>query len=77
MSWDWASQCGWCSKALAELRRVVVVQLIPGNEISQLDPAIVARELASKWQEEILERELMKTLTPIHGENSEHIIGST
>jgi hypothetical protein len=77
MSWAWASQCGWCSKALAELRRVVVVQLIPGNEISQLDPAIVARELGSKRQEEILERELMTMLTPIHAEDSGPHLGST
>ena len=45
---DQGSQCHakglcQCSKFLAEFCRVVVLQLIPRNELSQLDPAIVTR----------------------------------
>jgi hypothetical protein len=63
-------------KILAELRRVVVLQLIPRNELSQLDPAIVAREFAAKRQEEVFEQELMTVLTPVHVENSGPLLGS-
>ncbi len=56
---------GTRSKALAELRRIVIFQFIPGNELSELDPAIVTREFAAKRQEEILKRELVTMLTPI------------
>jgi hypothetical protein len=62
--------------ALAELRRVVVLQLIPRNELCELDPAIVTREFAAKRQEEIFERELMTMLTPVHVENSGARLGS-
>ncbi|QPN59278.1 hypothetical protein H8F24_14690 [Synechococcus sp. CBW1002] len=55
--------------------RVVVLQLIPGNELSKLDPAIVTREFAAKRQEEILKRELMTMLAPIHVENSGLLFG--
>ena len=55
---DQCTQCpgkgfGRCSKADAEFRRVVDLQLIPSNEFSQLDPAIVARELAAKQEDEV------------------------
>jgi len=43
-----AKSFGWCSKDLAELRRVINLQLIPWNELSQLDPAIATRELPAK-----------------------------
>ena len=39
------------SMSLAELSRVIILQLIPWNELSQLDPAIVTREFAAKWRE--------------------------
>jgi hypothetical protein len=45
--------------------------------MSQLDPAIVTREFATKWQEEVLERELTTMLTPVHVENSDPLLGST
>ena len=41
---------GGRAKPLTELRSVVILQFIPGNELGQVDPAIVARELAAKWQ---------------------------
>jgi len=63
-------------KPFAELRHVVVLQLIPRNKLSQLDPAIVTRESAAKRQEEVLERELMTMLTPVHVENSGPLLGS-
>jgi hypothetical protein len=52
------------------------IQFIPRNELSQLDPAIVTREFASKRQEEVFERELMTMLTLIHVENSGPLLGS-
>jgi len=61
--------------ALAKLRRIVVLQRVPQDQLSQLDPAIVTRELSTKWQEEILERELMTMLAPIHVENSGLLFG--
>ena len=64
-----------CSKALAKLRREVVLQLIPRNKLSQLDPAIVTREFATKRQEEVFKRELAM-LTPIYVENSGPPLGS-
>jgi hypothetical protein len=39
---------GGRSKALAEPRRVVIFQLIPGEEICQLDPAVITGEFAAK-----------------------------
>ncbi len=65
-----------CSKAVAELRRVVILQLISGNEVSQLYPAIVTSEFAAKRQGEVFERELMTMLTPAHVENSGPLLGS-
>jgi hypothetical protein len=58
------------------LRRVVVLQPIPRNKFSQVDPAIVTREFAAKREEEVLERELMTMLTPVHAENSGPLLGS-
>jgi hypothetical protein len=58
------------------LRRVVILQLIPRNELSQLDSAIVTGEFAAKRQEEVFERELMTMLTPVHVENSGPLLGS-
>jgi hypothetical protein len=76
-------QCAKChskwlggrSKALAELRRVVIFQVIPGDEFGQLDPAVMTRELAAKWQEEIFKRELMTRLASVHVENSVQLFG--
>jgi hypothetical protein len=51
-------------------------QLIPGNEISLLDPAIVTREFVAKRQEEVFERELMTMLSSVHVENSGQGSGS-
>lgn len=34
--------------ALAKLRRVVTLQLIPGNKLCEVDRAIVTREFAAK-----------------------------
>ena len=62
--------------ALEEFRRVVVLQLIPRNKLSQLDPAVLTREFAAKRQEEIFKRELMTMLTPVHVENFEPLLGS-
>jgi len=59
-----------CPKSVAELSREVILQLIPRNELSQLDLAIVTRKLAAKEQKEVFEQELMTMLTPIHVENS-------
>ena len=67
---------GGCSKTLAELRRVIIFQVIPRNECCQLDPAIVARELATKWQEEVLKRELMTRLASVHVENPGRFFGA-
>ena len=47
-----------------------LTQFIPRDQLSQLDPAIVSIKLSTKWQEEILERELITMLAPIHVENS-------
>jgi hypothetical protein len=64
-----------CSKALAELRCVVIFQVFPGDEFGQLDPAVITRELAAKWQEEIFKRELMTRLASVHEENSVQLFG--
>ena len=61
--------------ALAELRRVVIFQVFPGDEFGQLDPAVITRELAAKWQEEIFKRELMTRLASVHVENSVQLFG--
>jgi hypothetical protein len=58
------------------MRRVVVLQFIPWNELRQLDPPIVAREFAAKRQKEIFKRELMTMLTSVHVENSGQHLGS-
>ncbi|QEY32033.1 hypothetical protein EVJ50_07060 [Synechococcus sp. RSCCF101] len=49
--------------------------VIPGNQLGELDPAIVARRLTATWQEEILKRELMTMLTPVHVENHRQLFG--
>ena len=64
------------AKALAELSCIVIFQLIPWDQLSQLDPAIVTRELSSKRQEEVLERELITMLTSVHVENSWRLLGA-
>ncbi len=61
---DQSTQCyakGFCpcSKALAELCRAVIPPLLPRNEHSQLDSAIVTRKFHAKRQEEVFERETM------------------
>jgi len=66
----------WRSKSLAELGRVIILKLIPRNELSPLDPAIVTREFAAKRQEKVFERELMTILTLVHVENSGPLLGS-
>ena len=48
-----AKWLGGRAEPLTELRSVVILQLIPGNEYGQFDPAIVASEFAAKWQKEI------------------------
>jgi len=58
------------------MRGIVVLQLIPWDQLSQLDPAIVTRELAAKGQEEVLKRQLMTMLTPVHVEKSGPLLGS-
>jgi hypothetical protein len=58
------------------LRRVVVVQFIPRNQLRQLDRAIITREFAAERQEKILERELMTILTSVNLENSGQLLGS-
>ena len=45
----------WRSKSLAELSRVIFLQLIPRNELIQLDLAIVTREFAAKCQKEVFD----------------------
>jgi len=62
-------------KTLAELGSVAILLLIPRNEVSGLDPAIVSREFAAKRQEEVLKRELITMLAPVHVENSERLVG--
>lgn len=64
------------AKALAELSCIVIFQLIPWDQLSQLDPAIVTRELSSKRQEDVLERELITMLTSVHVENSGQLLGA-
>jgi hypothetical protein len=66
---------GRCSKALAELRGVVIFQVFPGHEFGQLDPAVITREFAAKGQEEVLKRELMTRLASVHVENSVQLFG--
>jgi hypothetical protein len=58
------------------LRRVVILQFIRRNELSQLGPATVAREFAAERQKEVFERELMTMLGPIQVENSGPPLGS-
>lgn len=50
------------------LQNIVIFQFIPGKEFCEFDPAIVERELATKWHEEVFERKLMTMLAPIHVE---------
>jgi len=64
------------AKALAELSCIVIFQLIPWDQLSQLDPAVVTRELYSKRQEDVLERELITMLTSVHVENSGQLLGT-
>ncbi len=78
---DQGTQCHakglcWRSESLAELGLVIILQLIPRNELRQLDPAIVTREFAAERQEEVFERELMTMLTSVHVENSGSLWGS-
>jgi hypothetical protein len=47
---------GGRTKALAELRRIFIFQVIPGDEFCQLDPAVISGEFAAKWQEDIFKR---------------------
>ena len=49
---------------------LVALHLIPWGERVQLDPAIVAREFATKLREEVLKRERMTSLASVHVENS-------
>ncbi len=58
-----------CSKALAELCRVVVLQFFPRNELNQLDEAILTREFATEVQEKVCKRKQMTTLKPVNIEN--------
>jgi hypothetical protein len=58
------------------LRHVVIIQLIPGSEHSQLDSAIVSSEFAAKLQEDVNEQELMTALTPVYVENTGPFLGS-
>jgi hypothetical protein len=60
----------------AELIRLTILQLIPRNELSQFDQAIVTREFVAKRQEEVFQRELMTMLKPVHVENSGPLLGS-
>ena len=66
----------WRSKSFTELSRVIILQLIPRNELSQLDPAIVTREFAVKRQKEVFERELITMLTSVHVGNSGPLLGA-
>ena len=63
-------------QSLAELSCIVIFQLIPWDQLSQLDPAIVAREFSSKRQEKVLKRELITMLTSVHVENSGRLLGA-
>lgn len=63
------------AKALAELSCIVIFQLIPWDQLGQLDPAIVAREFSSKRQEAVLKRELITMLKSVHVENSGRLLG--
>jgi hypothetical protein len=63
------------TEALAELRRKVIFQVVPGDELCQLDPAVITGEFAAKGQEEIFKRELMTRLASVHVENSVQLLG--
>jgi hypothetical protein len=41
----------------------------PVDQLGELDPAVVTREFPAKRQEEVVKRELVAMLTPIHMEN--------
>lgn len=53
----------------------VIFQFVPRVPLGQLDPAIVTKELSTIWQEEILERELITGLAPVHVANSWQLSG--
>jgi hypothetical protein len=48
-----------------------LLQIIPRDQLSQLDPAVFASEFSSKRQEEVFKRELVTMSTSVHVENSE------
>ena len=60
---------------LAELGCIDIFQFVPWDQLGQLDPAVVTRELSTKWQEEVLERELITMLAELHMESSGQILG--
>jgi hypothetical protein len=61
--------------AVAELRLVVIFQAFQGDEFSQLDPAVITGESASKQQEDVFKREPMTRLASIHVEDSGQLVG--
>jgi len=63
------------TKPLAELGCIDIFQFVPWDQLGQLDPAVVTRELSTKWQEEVLERELITMLAELHMECSGQILG--
>jgi hypothetical protein len=50
------------------------VEVFPGDEFCQLDPAVATREYAAKRKKECFEREL-KMLGPVHVKNSGVLFG--
>lgn len=65
-----AEWLGGRSKTLAKLRRIVFFENIPGNEVGELDLAIVSREDAVERQQEVSESEVVPMLASIHVNNS-------
>jgi hypothetical protein len=58
------------------LRRIVVIQLIPREELSKFDLAIGIKKFAGRVKEGVVEGEQITTLTPISVENCRPHIGS-
>jgi len=65
----------WCTELVAELGFIVIFQIIPWDQLSQLDPAVVAIEFSSKREEEVCKRELVTMFSSAHVENSERLLG--
>jgi len=70
-----AKRLCWSTKPVAELGCIVIFQIIPWDQLGQLDPAVVASEFSSKRQKEVCKRELVRMFSSVDVENSERLLG--